>query len=79
MVDRIAPSCPMCHQVVPTSSNRDPNESVEKHILGGTCVAMEGGEARRKAEVRAKRERGEMCWRKGCGKNIVVVMRCEVS
>lgn len=78
MVDRIAPQCPLCNEVVPTASSRDPNESVERHILDGICVGLPGGEERKKAEVRAKKERGEVCWRKGCVKGLIVQMKCEV-
>ena len=77
MVDRIAPQCPLCDEVVP-SKGQDPNEAVERHIAGGTCVGLEGGDARRKAELRRRKDRGEVCWRKGCVKTIVVQMRCEV-
>ncbi len=77
MVNRIAPQCPLCDEVV-RSEGRDPNEAVERHILGGTCTGLEGGEARRKEEVRRKKEKGEICWRKGCPKALVVPMRCDV-
>ena len=79
MIDRIAPTCPLCNTVVPTASSRDPNESVEKHILDGICVGLPGGEERKREEVRRKKERGEVCWRKGCVKGLIVPMKCEVS
>ena len=78
MIDRIAPQCPLCNTTVPTVPN-DPNLAVERHILSGTCTGIPGGEARLKEEIRRKKDRGEMCWRKGCSKVIVVPMRCEVS
>jgi len=78
MVDRIAPTCPMCNEVVPTT-NGGPNEAVERHILAGVCPSFEGGEQRRKAELRRKKERGEVCFRKGCVKALIVPMKCEVS
>ena len=78
MVDRIAPQCPLCHEVVPyAKSSQDPNEAVERHILAGTCVAMEGGEARKRAELRLKKERGQVCWKRNCVKVLVVPMKCE--
>ncbi|RXK41084.1 hypothetical protein M231_01715 [Tremella mesenterica] len=77
MIDRIAPQCPLCKENVPLPKTHDPNEAVERHILSGTCVAMEGGEMRRKAELRLRKERGEVCWRKGCNKSLVVKMTCE--
>ncbi|WVR05315.1 hypothetical protein IAU60_002329 [Kwoniella sp. DSM 27419] len=79
MVDRIAPVCPMCSEIVPypRSSVLDPNQAVEKHILSGTCAGFEGGEDRKKAELRRKRENGEICWKKSCSKVLVVKMKCE--
>ena len=78
MVDRIAPQCPLCDEVV-QSHGRDPNEAVERHIMGGTCMGLEGGEAKRKQDLKRRKEKGEVCWRKGCAKGIVVTMRCDVS
>lgn len=78
MVDRLAPTCPMCNQVVPTHA-AGPDQAVERHILGGTCVAMDGGEERRKAELKRKKERGEVCYRRGCTKVLIVPMACLVS
>ena len=60
-------------------STGDPNEAVEKHLNTGTCTGLEGGEAKRKAELRARKEKGEVCYRKGCSKVLVVPMRCEVG
>ncbi|WRT67278.1 uncharacterized protein IL334_004245 [Kwoniella shivajii] len=77
MIDRIAPQCPMCNEIVPYPKSLDPNEAVEKHILSGTCAGFEGGEERKKAELKRKREKGEICWRKGCGKKLVVKMQCD--
>jgi hypothetical protein len=79
MQDRIAPQCPLCDTVVPSTSSGDPNEAVERHLNTGTCAGIEGGEARRKALVAQKKERGEVCWRKGCAKTLVVKIRCDVS
>ena len=78
MVDRIAPQCPLCNEVVPTTSG-GPNEAVERHISSGTCIGLEGGEAKRKAELKARKERGEVCFRRGCSKTLVVQMKCLVS
>ncbi|WWD16068.1 hypothetical protein CI109_100493 [Kwoniella shandongensis] len=79
MVDRIAPVCPMCAEIVPypKSSTLDPNEAVERHILSGTCTGFVGGEERKKAEAKRRRDNGEVCWRKTCGKVLVVKMKCE--
>lgn len=79
MVDRIAPSCPLCNEVVsyPPGGKLDPNEAVERHILSGTCTGMEGGEARKKAELKRRKEKGEVCFRRGCNKVLVVPMNCE--
>ncbi|WVQ98886.1 hypothetical protein IAU59_006017 [Kwoniella sp. CBS 9459] len=77
MVDRIAPKCPMCDEIVPYPKSMDPNEAVEKHILSGTCTGFEGGEERKKAEIKRKRDNGEICWKKTCGKVLVVKMKCE--
>lgn len=79
MVDRIAPQCPLCNNVVNTVPGKGPNEAVERHILSGTCVGFEGGEARRREELKRRKERGEMCWKKGCQKLLVVQMKCSVS
>jgi hypothetical protein len=79
MVDRIAPQCPLCNNVVNTVPGKGPNEAVERHILSGTCVGFEGGEARRREELKRRKERGEMCWKKGCQKLLVVQMKCGVS
>ncbi|ORX33413.1 hypothetical protein BD324DRAFT_639702 [Kockovaella imperatae] len=76
MIDRVAPQCPLCNSTVPTVPN-DPNLAVERHILSGTCTGIPGGEQRLKDEMRRKKERGEVCWRKGCSKHLVVPMRCE--
>lgn len=57
----------------------DPNEAVEKHLNAGTCKGLEGGEAKRKAEIKRRKERGEVCFRKGCVKVLVVPIKCEVS
>ncbi len=78
MIDRIAPKCPLCDEVVRSVGRGDPNEAVERHILGGTCIGLEGGEARRREELKKRKERGEICWRKGCSKTLVVPMRCDV-
>ncbi|CAK9780600.1 hypothetical protein CC85DRAFT_276530 [Cutaneotrichosporon oleaginosum] len=75
MVDRIAPQCPMCDQIVPSSA--DPNEAVERHILSGTCAGIEGGAARKKAILRQRKDKGEICFRRGCTKVLVVPMKCE--
>ncbi|ODN98521.1 hypothetical protein L198_03767 [Cryptococcus wingfieldii CBS 7118] len=77
MVDRIAPTCPMCSEIVPFPKSMDPNEAVEQHILGGTCTGFQGGEERKKAEVKRRRDAGEVCWRKTCGKVLVVKMKCD--
>ena len=44
MVDRIAPQCPLCNEIVPTTASRDPNEAVERHLLSETCTGLPGGE-----------------------------------
>lgn len=78
MVDRIAPQCPMCDQVVNYApGSMDPNVAVERHILSGTCAGVEGGEARKKAVLRQRKEKGEVCYRRGCTKVLVVQMKCE--
>ncbi|OCF55794.1 hypothetical protein L486_06546 [Kwoniella mangroviensis CBS 10435] len=79
MVDRIAPKCPMCDEIVKyTSSSRmDPNEAVERHILSGTCTGFQGGEERKKLELKRKKQNGEICWKKNCNKMLVVQMQCE--
>ena len=79
MIDRIAPTCPLCNLVVNTIPGAGPNEAVERHITTGTCTALEGGEVKRKEELRRKKERGEVCFRKGCVKPLVVPMKCEVG
>ena len=79
MQDRIAPQCPLCNTVVNSVPTGDPNEAVERHLGTGTCVGLEGGEARRKALLAQKKEKGEVCWRKGCAKTLVVKFRCDVS
>jgi hypothetical protein len=79
MQDRIAPQCPLCNSVVTSIANGDPNEAVERHINGGTCTGIEGGEARRKEVLRQKKDKGEVCWRKGCAKTLVVKIKCDVS
>ncbi|ORY28253.1 hypothetical protein BCR39DRAFT_445844, partial [Naematelia encephala] len=76
MIDRIAPTCPMCNTVVPTPKSGEPNDAVERHIMSG-CPGMEGGEAARRAELRRKKDAGQICWRKGCNKTLVVPMKCE--
>ncbi|KAL1408840.1 hypothetical protein Q8F55_005654 [Vanrija albida] len=76
MVDRIAPQCPLCDEVVASTGYRTPDAAVEAHILSGTCVGMEGGEARRKQVLKQRKERGEVCWRRGCAKVLVVPMAC---
>lgn len=78
MVDRIAPQCPMCREVVayPPGGREDPNAAVERHIASG-CAAMEGGAARRKAALRQKKAQGKVCWRRGCTKALIVDMRCD--
>lgn len=79
MQDRIAPQCPLCNSVVNSTPTGDPNEAVDRHINSGTCTGLEGGEARRKAVLRQKKDKGEVCWRKGCAKTIVVQIKCDVS
>lgn len=69
----------MCNEIVPYPKSMDPNEAVERHILSGTCVGLQGGEERKKAEAKRKRDAGEVCWKKSCGKVLVVKMKCEVS
>lgn len=78
MVDRIAPQCPMCNEVVPypPGGRLDPNEAVERHIASG-CDSMEGGAARKKAVLRQKKAQGKVCWKRGCSKSLIVEMRCE--
>ncbi|KIY34317.1 hypothetical protein I305_03097 [Cryptococcus gattii E566] len=77
MVDRIAPTCPMCNEIVPYPKSMDPNEAVERHIMSGTCVGLQGGEERKKAEAKRRRDAGEVCWKKSCGKVLIVKMKCE--
>lgn len=78
MIDRIAPQCPMCDQVVNYApGSMDPNVAVERHIMSGTCSGVEGGEARKKAILRQRKEKGEVCYRRGCNKVLVVQMKCE--
>ncbi|WVN86705.1 uncharacterized protein L203_101877 [Cryptococcus depauperatus CBS 7841] len=77
MVDRIAPQCPMCNEIVPYPKSMNPNEAVERHILSGTCIGFQGGEERKKAEAKRRRDAGEICWRKNCQKVIVAKMVCE--
>ncbi|WOO82384.1 AN1-type zinc finger protein 2B [Vanrija pseudolonga] len=76
MVDRIAPTCPLCNEVVSSTGHRGPNHAVEAHIMSGTCTGMEGGEARKKALLKARKDRGEVCFRRGCTKVLVVPMAC---
>ncbi|TXT10633.1 hypothetical protein VHUM_02138 [Vanrija humicola] len=76
MVDRIAPTCPLCNEVVSSTGHRGPNHAVEAHIMSGTCSGMEGGEARKKALLKARKDRGEVCFRRGCAKVLVVPMVC---
>ncbi|CAD6569238.1 MAG: hypothetical protein TREMPRED_005131 [Tremellales sp. Tagirdzhanova-0007] len=45
--------------------------------MSGSCVGLEGGLARRKEELRKRKESGLVCWRNGCVKMIIVPMRCE--
>lgn len=78
MVDRIAPQCPMCDHVVNyAQGSMDPNVAVERHILSGTCTGVEGGQARKKALLRQRKDKGEVCYRRGCTKVLVVPMRCD--
>lgn len=78
MVDRIAPQCPMCDEVVNYApGSMDPNVAVERHIMSGTCTGVEGGEARKKAVLRQRKEKGEVCYRRGCSKVLVVQMKCD--
>lgn len=79
MQDRIAPQCPLCNQVVASTPNGDPNDAVDRHLGLGTCTGLPGGEDRRKAVLKQKKEKGEVCWRKGCAKTIVVQIKCNVS
>lgn len=69
----------MCNEIVPYPKSMDPNEAVERHILSGTCVGLQGGEERKKAEAKRRRDAGEVCWKKSCGKVLVVKMKCEVG
>ncbi|WWC89866.1 uncharacterized protein L201_004794 [Kwoniella dendrophila CBS 6074] len=79
MVDRIAPKCPMCNEIVKytNSSNQDPNEAVEKHILSGTCLGFEGGQQRKLQEQKRKKLNGEICYKKNCNKQLIVKMKCD--
>lgn len=69
----------MCNEIVPYPKSMDPNEAVERHIMSGTCVGLQGGEERKKAEAKRRRDAGEVCWKKSCGKVLIVKMKCEVS
>ncbi|WWC60970.1 uncharacterized protein I303_103547 [Kwoniella dejecticola CBS 10117] len=79
MVDRIAPQCPMCNEIVKytSSATLDPNIAVETHILSGTCTGFKGGEERKKQELRRKKLNGEICYKANCSKMLVVKMECE--
>jgi hypothetical protein len=69
----------MCNEVVsyPPGGQQDPNAAVERHILSGTCSAMEGGAARKKAELKRKKQAGKVCYRGGCTKVIIAPMKCD--
>nr|XP_019013648.1 uncharacterized protein I206_01719 [Kwoniella pini CBS 10737]OCF52429.1 hypothetical protein I206_01719 [Kwoniella pini CBS 10737] len=79
MIDRIAPQCPMCNEIVKytSSSTLDPNMAVESHILSGICTGFKGGEERKKQELKKKKLNGEVCYKANCNKMLVVKMKCD--
>ncbi len=48
---------------------------MERHIGSGKCGVAED----KKMEMRRRREGGEVCWRRGCGKVLIAKIRCQVS
>ncbi len=77
-LDRTTPLCPFCSLPVsiplrPDGTQEDPNGPMERHIANA-CKGVDG----KKEEMKRRRENGEICWRRGCGKGLVVKIRCDV-
>ena len=71
-LNRVAPLCPLCSTPISALPGEDPNIPMERHI-GSECR----GKEEKKDELRRKREKGEVCWKKGCGKVLFAKIRCE--
>lgn len=76
-LDRTTPLCPLCSLPVsiplrPDGTQEDPNGPMERHIANA-CKGVDG----KKEEMKRRRENGEICWRRGCGKGLVVKIRCD--
>lgn len=75
-LNRTAPLCPLCNTPISSLPGEDPNIPMERHINSPSeCT----GKEEQKEIIRRKKERGEVCWKKGCPKVLFAKIRCEVS
>ncbi|KAJ9115281.1 hypothetical protein QFC20_001148 [Naganishia adeliensis] len=76
-LNRIAPICPMCNIPQSTNPGEDPNIVMNRHIQH----ECQGARTRRDEirELKARKEKGEVCWKKNCTKVLVVNMKCDVT
>jgi hypothetical protein len=76
VLNRIAPICPICNIPQSTNPGEDPNIVMNRHIQH----ECQGAKTRRDEirELKVRKERGEVCWKKNCPKVLVVKIKCEV-
>ncbi|KAJ9095610.1 hypothetical protein QFC21_005481 [Naganishia friedmannii] len=75
VLNRIAPICPMCNIPQSTNPGEDPNIVMNRHIQR-ECQ----GARTKRDEIRAlkaRKDKGEVCWKKNCAKVLVVKIKCE--
>jgi hypothetical protein len=67
----------MCNIPQSTDPGEDPNIVMNRHIQH----ECQGARTRRDEirELKVRKEKGEVCWRKNCTKVLVVKMKCDVS
>jgi hypothetical protein len=77
VLNRIAPICPICNVPQSTNPGEDPNIVMNRHIQH----ECQGAKTRRDEmrELKVRKEKGEVCWKKNCSKVLVVKIKCDVS
>lgn len=77
VLNRIAPICPMCNIPQSTNPGEDPNIVMNRHIQR----ECQGARTKRDEirELKARKDKGEICWKKNCTKVLVVKIKCDVS
>ncbi|KAL7417017.1 hypothetical protein BDY24DRAFT_154834 [Mrakia frigida] len=69
--DRTPIPCPLCSLPIGTPVGEDPNDTMDRHLGSKKCIEKKDEVGREREVLRAKKERGDVCFAKGCKKGLV--------